>query len=110
MTTAARPSHVFIKMIPESDAIEAGEYAWEYIDPDPMFHCRFRMKFNYAMGATWNRTAGVVAKFSKRMRGYRIRMLATWSLIRPLIAEGIGLTPIGLGKPLNDHLAQVPHG
>jgi phytoene dehydrogenase-like protein len=56
-----------------------------------------------------DRTCAEFAKFSKKDAAAYRKMLADLDAIRPLIAAG-SFTPIGFGKPLNDQLAQVPHG
>ncbi|HEV3420673.1 MAG TPA: NAD(P)/FAD-dependent oxidoreductase [Candidatus Acidoferrum sp.] len=104
-------AHVFIQDNPliKNDELKLGEYGLEYIDPDPMFHVPFPDGTYITQWRDLDRTCAEFAKFSKKDAAAYRKMLADLDAIRPLIAAG-SFTPIGFGKPLNDQLAQVPHG
>ena len=104
-------AHVFIQDNPliKNDELKLGEYGLEYIDPDPMFHVPFPDGSYITQWRDLDRTCAEFAKFSKKDAAAYRKMLADLDAIRPLIAAG-SFTPIGFGKPLNDQLAQVPHG
>ena len=104
-------AHVFIQDNPliKNDELKLGEYGLEYIDPDPMFHVPFPDGSYITQWRDVDRTCAEFAKFSKKDAAAYRKMLADLDAIRPLIAAG-SFTPIGFGKPLNDQLAQVPHG
>ncbi len=104
-------AHVFIQDNPliKNDELKLGDYGLEYIDPDPMFHVPFPDGSYITQWRDVDRTCAEFAKFSKKDAAAYRKMLADLDAIRPLIAAG-SFTPIGFGKPLNDQLAQVPHG
>jgi len=104
-------AHVFIQENPmmKNNELNLGEYGLEYIDPDPMFHVPFPDGTYITQWRDVDRTCAEFAKFSKKDAAAYRKMLADLDAIRPIIAAG-SFTPIGFGKPLNDQLAQIPHG
>src|SRR5260370_11563186 len=104
-------ANVFIQDNPlsKNDELKLGDHGLEYIDPDPIFHVPFPDGSYLTQWRDLDRTCAEFAKFSKKDAAAYRKMLADLDAIRPLIVAG-SFTPIGFGKPLNDQLAQVPHG
>src|ERR1700675_2212524 len=104
-------AHTFLLDNPmmKNDELKLRDYGLEYIDPDPIFHIPFPDGSYLTQWRDLDRTCAEFAKFSKKDAASYRKMLAELDAIRPLIIAG-SFTPIGFGKPLNDQLAQVPHG
>src|SRR5215468_3751500 len=104
-------AHVFIQDNPliKNNELKLGDYGLEYIDPDPIFHSPFPDGTYLTQWRDVDRTCAEFAKFSKKDAAAYRKMLAELDAVRSIFAGG-SFTPIGFGKPLNDQLAQVPHG
>ena len=104
-------AHVFIQDNPliKNNELKLGDYGLEYIDPDPIFHIPFPDGTYLTQWRDVDRTCAEFAKFSKKDAASYRKMLAELDAVRSIFAGG-SFTPIGFGKPLNDQLAQVPHG
>ena len=104
-------AHVFIQDNPliKNDELKLGEYGLEYITPDPIFHIPFPDGTYLTQWRDVDRTCGEFAKFSKKDAAAYRKMLADLDAVRTNFAGG-SFSPIGFGKPLNDQLAQAPHG
>ena len=104
-------AHVFIQDNPliKNNELKLGDYGLEYIDPDPIFHIPFPDGTYLTQWRDVDRTCAEFAKFSKKDAAAYRKMLAELDAVRSIFAGG-SFTPIGFGKPLNDQLAQVPHG
>jgi len=104
-------AHVFIQDNPliKNNELKLGDYGLEYIDPDPIFHIPFPDGTYLTQWRDVDRTCAEFSKFSKKDAAAYRKMLAELDAVRSIFAGG-SFTPIGFGKPLNDQLAQVPHG
>jgi phytoene dehydrogenase-like protein len=104
-------AHVFIQDNPliKNDELKLADYGLQYIDPDPIFHVPFPDGAYLTQWRDLDRTCAEFAKFSKKDAAAYRKMLAELDAVRSLFTAG-SFTPIGFAKPLNDQLAQVPHG
>ena len=104
-------AHVFIQDNPliKNNELKLGDYGLEYIDPDPIFHIPFADGTYLTQWRDVDRTCAEFAKFSKKDAAAYRKMLAELDAVRSIFAGG-SFTPIGFAKPLNEQLAQVPHG
>src|SRR5689334_17748074 len=104
-------SHAFLMDNPmmKNDELHLRDFGLEYVDPDPIFHVPFNDGSYITQWHDVDRTCDEFAKFSKKDAAAYRKMLAEFDAIRPIVF-GASFTPIGLGKPLNDQLAQVPRG
>src|SRR6266852_487264 len=104
-------AHVFIQDNPliKNDELKLRDYGLEYIDPDPIFHIPFPDGTYLTQWRDLDRTCAEFAKFSKKDAAAYRKMLADLDAVRSILV-GASFTPIGFAKPLNDQLAQVPHG
>src|ERR1700730_6223460 len=92
-----------------NNELRLGDYGLEYIDPDPVFHVPFPDGAYLTQWRDLDRTCAEFAKFSKKdALAYR-NMIAEYELVKPIF-EANTFTPVGFGKPVNDQLAQHPHG
>ncbi len=103
--------HAFLQDNPlmKNDELKLSEYGLEYIIPDPIFHIPFPDGTYLTQWRDLDRTCAEFAKFSKKDAAAYRKMLADLDAVRPILTAG-AFTPIGFGKPLNDQLAQLPHG
>jgi len=91
------------------DELKLGDYGLEYIYPDPVFHMPFPDGSYLTQWRDLDRTCAEFAKFSKKdSEAYR-RMITEYETVKPLL-NAVAFTPIGFGKPINDRLADHPHG
>jgi phytoene dehydrogenase-like protein len=104
-------AHVFIQDNPllKNDELKLADYGLEYIDPDPIFHVPFADGSFLTQWRDLDRTCAEFAKFSKKDAAAYRKMLADLDAVRSILVGG-AFSPIGFGKPVNDQLAQVPHG
>jgi phytoene dehydrogenase-like protein len=104
-------AHVFIQDNPllKNDELKLGDYGLEYIDPDPIFHVPFPDGTYLTQWRDLDRTCAEFAKFSKKDAAAYRKMLTDLDAVRSILVGG-AFAPIGFGKPVNDQLAQVPHG
>jgi phytoene dehydrogenase-like protein len=104
-------AHAFIQDNPllKNDELHLRDYGLEYIDPDPIFHIPFPDGTYLTQWRDVDRTCAEFAKFSQKDAVAYRKMLGELDAVRPILL-GASFTPIGFGKPLNDQLAQVPHG
>jgi phytoene dehydrogenase-like protein len=104
-------AHVFIQDNPliKNNELNLREYGLEYIDPDPIFHVPFPDATYLTQWRDLDRTCAEFAKFSRKDAAAYRKMLAELDAVRSILVGG-AFSPIGFAKPLNDQLAQVPHG
>jgi phytoene dehydrogenase-like protein len=104
-------AHVFIQGNPliKNDELKLREYGLEYIDPDPIFHIPFPDGTYLTQWRDLDRTCAEFAKFSKKDAAAYRKMLADLDAVKAIVA-GSTFSPIGFAKPLNEQLAQLPHG
>ena len=104
-------AHVFIQDNPliKNNELNLREYGLEYIDPDPIFHVPFADATYLTQWRDLDRTCAEFAKFSRKDAAAYRKMLAELDAVRSILVGG-AFSPIGFAKPLNDQLAQVPHG
>src|ERR1700757_1135338 len=104
-------AHVFIQGNPliKNDELKLRAYGLEYIDPDPIFHIPFPDGTYLTQWRDLDRTCAEFAKFSKKDAAAYRKMLADLDAVKAIIA-GSTFSPIGFTKPLNEQLAQLPHG
>ncbi len=91
------------------DELKLGDYGLEYIYPDPVFHMPFPDGSYLTQWRDLDRTCEEFAKFSKKDGLAFRRMIAEYETVKPLL-NAVTFTPIGFGKPINDRLAEHPHG
>jgi len=91
------------------DELKLGEYGLEYIYPDPVYHMPFPDGSYLTQWRDLDRTCEEFAKFSKKDGLAYRRMIAEYETVKPLL-NAVAFTPIGFGKPINDRLAEHPHG
>ncbi|HKW64387.1 MAG TPA: NAD(P)/FAD-dependent oxidoreductase [Candidatus Acidoferrum sp.] len=93
----------------KDDELKLGDYGLEYIYPDPVYHMPFPDGSYLTQWRDLDRTYEEFAKFSKRDGDAYRRMIAEYETVKPLL-NAVAFTPIGFGKPINDRLAEHPHG
>src|SRR6266436_1137049 len=91
------------------DELKLGEYGLEYIYPDPVYHMPFPDGSYLTQWRDLDRTCEEFAKFSKKDGLAYRRMITEYETVKPLL-NAVAFTPIGFGKPINDRLAEHPHG
>jgi phytoene dehydrogenase-like protein len=91
------------------DELKLGEYGLEYILPDPVFHMPFTDGSYLTQWRDLDRTCAEFAKFSKKDGLAYRRMITEYEQVKPIF-EANTFTPVGFGKPVNEQLAQHPHG
>src|SRR2546425_1150962 len=92
-----------------NDELKLGDYGLEYIYPDPVYHMPFPDGSYLTQWRDLDRTCEEFAKFSKKDGLAYRRMIAEYETVKPLL-NAVAFTPIGFGKPINDRLAEHPHG
>src|SRR5216684_2141663 len=104
-------AHTFLLDNPmmKNDELKLRDFGLEYIDPDPIFHIPFPDGSYLTQWRDLDRTCAEFAKFSKKDAAAYRKMLAEFDAVKPVLL-GTSFTPIGFGKPLNEQLAQQPHG
>src|SRR6266403_2155076 len=91
------------------DELKLEEYGLEYIYPDPVYHMPFPDDSYLTQWRDLDRTCEEFAKFSKKDGLAYRRMITEYETVKPLL-NAVAFTPIGFGKPINDRLAEHPHG
>src|SRR5713101_8167596 len=104
-------AHTFLLDNPmmKNDELKLRDFGLEYIDPDPIFHIPFPDGSYLTQWRDLDRTCAEFAKFSKKDAAAYRKMLSEFDAVKPILLE-TSFTPIGFGKPLNEQLAQQPHG
>jgi phytoene dehydrogenase-like protein len=92
-----------------NDELPLGEYGLEYLYPDPVFHMPFSDGSYLTQWRDLDRTCAEFAKFSKKDGEAYRRMITEYETIKPILGA-ITFSPVGFGKPLNERLAEHPHG
>jgi phytoene dehydrogenase-like protein len=91
------------------DELKLGDYGLEYLYPDPVFHMPFPDGTYLTQWRDLDRTCAEFAKFSKKDGLAYLRMITEYETVKPIL-NAVTFTPIGFGKPINDRLADHPHG
>jgi phytoene dehydrogenase-like protein len=91
------------------DELKLGQYGLEYIYPDPVFHMPFPDGSYLTQWRELDRTCAEFARFSKKDGEAYRRMITEYETVKPLL-NAVTFSPVGFGKPLNDRLAEHPHG
>jgi len=104
-------AHVLIQDSPlmRDDELGLGEYGLEYILPDPVVHIPFPDGTYITQWLDLDRTCEEFAKFSKKDAAAYRKMMTEYEAIKPIFAAA-AYTPIGMGKPINERLAEHPQG
>ena len=89
--------------------LRLGDYGLEYIYPDPVFHTPFADGSYLTQWRDLDRTCEEFAKFSKKDGEAYRKFITEYETVKPLL-NATTFTPIGFGKPINERLADHPHG
>ena len=104
-------AHVVIQDSPmlRNDELGLGDYGLEYIHPEIVVHAPFPDGTYLTQYHDIERTCDEFAKFSKKDAAAYRRMIADYDAVKPIF-DAVSYTPIGLGKPVNERLAEHPDG
>jgi phytoene dehydrogenase-like protein len=91
------------------DELKLGDYGLEYIFPDPIFHMPFPDGSYLTQWRDLDRTCAEFTKFSNKDGDAYRRMITEYEAVKPIF-EATTFSPIGFGKPVNERLAEHPHG
>src|SRR5260370_22523074 len=90
------------------DELKLGEYGFEYILPDPVFHMPFSDGRYLTQWRDLDRTCAEFAKFSKSDGLAYRRMITEYEQVKPIF-DANTFTPGGFCNPGNEQRAQHPH-
>ena len=100
---------IFDNPLMRDDELNLGDYGLEYIQPDPVFHMPFPDGSYITQWRDAHRTASEFGKFSRKDEAAYLRMMVEFEAVDPILQANT-FSPIGFSKPVNERLAEIPHG
>ena len=100
---------IFDNPLMRDDELKLGDYGLEYIQPDPVFHMPFPDGSYITQWRDAHRTAAEFGKFSRKDEAAYLRMMDEFESVDPILQANT-FSPIGFSKPVNERLAEIPHG
>ena len=92
-----------------NNEIDLASYGLEYVYPDPVYHMPFADGTYITQWRDLDRTCAQIAKLNKTDAATYRRMYEEYESVAPIFASTT-FSPMGMGKSINDRLAEHPKG